>query len=281
MSNSLMELERPDEAEVRILARPQADAIAPPTVEQILMLAVEKGTDAASMERLVALMERVQAKRAEQAFNAAKAAFQAECPPIHKAREAKNDRHEVMYKFADLPGIKAIVDPVLQKHGFSYKWDQNVGEKLTEIVCTLRHIEGHSESSRFSCVASGTRIMSAAQVSASATTFGMRYSLCSVLGIVPDNDMDGAGDPRAKADADPAAPKVATRGERASGPVTKAELSELCKAWLILNPGCHFNDFVKGSQDLLETGDDLSVVANWSRKQYEYCRKELEAASGN
>jgi hypothetical protein len=77
----------PAVAEPRQVQRVDAP-LAPPTIEQILIAAVERGIDPDALEKLVALQERVEAKRAEKAFNAAMATFKAECPSILKNREA-------------------------------------------------------------------------------------------------------------------------------------------------------------------------------------------------
>ena len=59
------------------------------------------------------------------------AAFQQECPVIHKGTEGYG------YSYADLAAIKSVIDPLLQKHGMGYTQPING----TQICTTIFHIE--------------------------------------------------------------------------------------------------------------------------------------------
>ena len=207
----------PPRADAGPLVSPAPAAPAAPSIESILMLAVERGTDPANLERLVALHERVAAQRAEQAFVAAMLAFSEQCPAVMKTGEAFDKNGKQLYRYATLEEVTKVVDPVLRKNGLTYSWDTDLLNDLTVVTCTVRHVAGHKQSSKFTCKGTGTQIMSAAQIAASATTFGRRYSLLCALGITADLDTDDRRPvPQPQPEADAAAPKVGTRAERAA-----------------------------------------------------------------
>jgi hypothetical protein len=168
-------------------------------VSSLVRLAVEQKVPVEVLERLVALQERVTERNARAAFFEAIARFQERCPQIQKVKTAdivsKRTGGKFSYKYAPLDEIAHVIRPILKECGLSYSWDVALGQPgAMNVVCTLRHVEGHSERSTFPVPvdAEGGR-MSAAQANAAALTFGKRQSLTSVLGIATaDEDRDGA-----------------------------------------------------------------------------------------
>lgn len=74
---------------VAVKAR-EAEALAStPTMMQLLAAAVDKGVPVETMEKLVALHERVADRQAAQEFSDALATFQSECPVIEKSKVAR------------------------------------------------------------------------------------------------------------------------------------------------------------------------------------------------
>ena len=284
-----------------LATRPAADLVpaapAALAIEQILQTAVERGVDAANLERLVALYERVNAQRNEQALIAALHAFRAECPPILKNRDATKGT-QTLYRYADLSEITKVVDPVLFRHQLAYGWGMRLEGELTVITCTVRHVGGGRTSSDFYCKATGTSMMSAAQVAASAVTFGKRQSLVCVLGIHVDDDDDGRrAPPMPRPDPDPSAPRVGTRAERAaqaaqpqpSGdgppPVTAEDLKGLLSRWreATKRPNGTVTDFAAWVVEKLKLTDgyrDLTRVAHWSVDLVEATRQAMAEVRG-
>lgn len=167
-------------------------------IGQILRLAVESKVPVDTIERLVALKERMDARSAAVEFNNALATFQAECPSIKKTSTAKiasRSGGEYSYKFAELDQIARVTRPLLVKHGLSYSWDSEMaGEKLV-CTCTVRHIAGHAQSAKFVCPTESSSAMSGQQRHAAALTYARRQSLIQVLGLTTtDHDTDGASE---------------------------------------------------------------------------------------
>lgn len=162
----------------------------------LLRMAVESKVDVGTIERLVALRERMEDRSAAAAFNRALMAFQGECPPIVKNREAKITTRSggaYAYRFADLDQIARTIRPLLERHGLSYSWDSEVKDGKMVCTCIVRHIDGHAQSAHFTAPTDSDAAMSGAQKFASALTYARRQSLVQALGLtITDEDDDGA-----------------------------------------------------------------------------------------
>lgn len=111
--------------------------------------------------------------------------FQEECPAINKGAKGYG------YKYADLPSIMEVINPLLKKHKLV------IAQPLDgrAIVTKLLHIPtGEIEFSRIE-IPEGVSLkgMNQFQVDGSAITYYRRYALSSLLGIVTDEDNDAAG----------------------------------------------------------------------------------------
>lgn len=150
---------------------------------EMLTAAIEKGIDADGIVKLAEVFERMEARRAEQAFTRALLHFQENCPPILKT-EGGIVRDGKAIPFAPLWKIAKEVDPVLHEHGLSYTWDTDLGERTVTSICRLKHVDGHSTETRFSAPISPAPKMSDMHAAASAAQFANRLSLQYALGIV-------------------------------------------------------------------------------------------------
>jgi len=114
------------------------------------------------------------------------AAFQQECPVIHKETEGYG------YSYADLPTIKDVIDPLLKKHGLGYT--QPLQGK--QVCTTIFHIESGETIEGCADIPQDVSLakMNAFQVLGSAITYMRRYQLSSMLGIVTDKDTDAQGE---------------------------------------------------------------------------------------
>lgn len=164
---------------------------------QLILAAIDKGASVETLEKLVALKERIEDRDAARAFIRAMAAFQAECPLIRKKTTAKITTAgggSYSYTYAELDEIVATIAPLVEAHGFSYTWDAKV-EANGFLTCTIRirHIGGHSETSSFSLPTDTKSAMSSQQKQAAANTFAKRQTLVSGFGLTTtDEDTDGA-----------------------------------------------------------------------------------------
>ena len=161
----------------------------------LIKLALEKGVDVEVLERLVGLQERVTDRLARTEFFAALKAFQEEVPDLQKSKTAKiatSGGSSYSYTYAPLDGIAKLVRPHLNATGLSYSWTTEASTpQMLNVVCVLRHIDGHEERATFPVPTDTKAAMSAAQKSGAALTYGQRMSLVSVLGLAATDDVDG------------------------------------------------------------------------------------------
>jgi ERF superfamily len=171
-----------------------------PSVGQMLQMLIERGNpeqNINTLERIIALKERSDAKQAEREFFAAFASLQSEMPLIQAESAVPDKQGNVKYRFADFLTIMHAVRQPLIKHGFSVTFDTDLSADRVKVTCTLMHRGGHSRSnSHFAKVGSGPINASPAQADGAATTYAKRYALCSALNIVVEMDTDGREDAR-------------------------------------------------------------------------------------
>ena len=114
------------------------------------------------------------------------AAFQQECPVIHKATKA----HQ--YSYADLPAIFEVINPLLAKYnlGFTQLLQGN------SIQTILFHTEtGETIESLTEIPQDEASKLNSYQNFGSGVTYFRRYALSSMLGIVTDVDTDAQKQP--------------------------------------------------------------------------------------
>jgi hypothetical protein len=126
--------------------------------------------------------------------------FQQEVPVIVKEVSGYG------YKYADLPAIFEIINPLLKKNGLGFT--QLITG--TKIKTTLFHIESgevlesetdmpvdslvYETNEKGKSVIKGFEGMNKAQAFGSLITYFRRYALSSMLGIITDKDTDGSGE---------------------------------------------------------------------------------------
>lgn len=163
--------------------------------EKMITLAIEKGANIETMERLFALQEKWEANMAKKAFDKAMADFQGECPVIKKLKKGGSTKSgQTAYMYAPLDMIVDQVRAILSKHGLSYtiKTETRQDEKGNTFVkstCVAKHIAGHAEESSMEVpLGTKTDIMSQSQVVAAAATFSKRYAFVNAFGIMTGDE---------------------------------------------------------------------------------------------
>lgn len=170
----------------------------PQNIMAILAGAVERGTPPETLERLMAMSERIAANAAKQKFNEAMAKFKAGCPPVPRRTENKQfkvtrDGIERSRRYAALEDIEATIRGPLGECGLSYRWtDTKIEGGSMTMVCVVSHVGGHSESSPATLPVTSSAGCSEAQKYGAAMTYAQRYSLIQALGLTTcDEDSDG------------------------------------------------------------------------------------------
>ena len=169
-----------------------AMVVAQPSVETLIVKAIEHNVSVEALERLLAMRERLKAEQAREAFFEALSAFQADCPIVPKRKTASAGAYT--YRYAALEDIVATVTPLLRAHGLSYRFDTRFeDDPPAQVVrCIIHHRDGHSEESGFRTPVDAGARMNDMQKAASAQTYAKRYAFCNALGILTgDDDNDG------------------------------------------------------------------------------------------
>lgn len=168
---------------------PEADAPQnlPVAVTPMTMLekAVASGAGLEMVEKLMGLQERWEKNQARKSFDEAIAAAKLEIPAIERNAKGHNDK-----SYANFAAIAKTVDPILGKHGLSYRFKTTQGERIS-VTCILSHKAGHFEETTLSGPADASGSKNAIQAIGSTLTYLQRYSLVQMLGLAAANDDDG------------------------------------------------------------------------------------------
>jgi hypothetical protein len=163
--------------------QPQAVAVAPQgiSIEAAFNAVMTKDLDA---EKLAVLKQLI-AMNAEQQFNAAFVAMQADLPII--VAESSIPNRGKYQRYEDIMQ-KDGVAKILSRHKLSVSFDQkNIGGVIT-VTCLLRHEGGHSHPTSFS-VRSGGKADSEGQADCKSSTTAKRNALCQALNITIRQDV--------------------------------------------------------------------------------------------
>src|ERR1043166_3719179 len=133
--------------------------------------ALTSGASIEIVEKMMGLQERWEANQNRKSFDAAIAAAKAEIPPIVRNASGHNAK-----KYADFAAIARVVDPIISKHGLSYRFRTTQNDKIN-VTCVLSHKAGHYEETTLAGPADMTGNKNAIQAIGSTLTYLQRYSL--------------------------------------------------------------------------------------------------------
>jgi hypothetical protein len=148
--------------------------------------AVQAGATPETLEKLMTLQERWEASEARRAFDSAIADAKAEIKPVVRNKQGHNNK-----RYADFAAIARVIDPVLSRHGLSYRFRSEQGDKIN-VTCILSHKLGHSEQTTLSGPADASGNKNAIQAIGSTLSYLQRYTLMQAVGLAAADDDDGA-----------------------------------------------------------------------------------------
>lgn len=140
-----------------------------------------------ALERMLNMQERIMARDAESAFNAAMAEMQCEIPTI--AERAKG--HGTI-KYATLEDISDIVKPIMKTHGFAISFKVEHAVAGLSVTGILMHRAGHREQTTMLLPIDTSGSKNAVQAVGSSTSYGKRYVMCALLNITTRGEDDDA-----------------------------------------------------------------------------------------
>lgn len=180
------EMAVPSKQEIEVHHAAQAPLGEPMTPMVMLDRALSAGAGPEVLEKFMALHERWEAGQARKAFDAAIAAAKAEIPPVVRQATGHNSK-----KYADFASIARHVDPVISRHGLSYRFRTHQDDMI-RVTCVLSHREGHAEETTLAGPPDKTGNKNDIQAIGSTLTYLQRYSLMQALGLAAADDDDGA-----------------------------------------------------------------------------------------
>lgn len=173
--------------QVAVQAQTQSNAI----MDFIQRAASDNTVDIDKLERLIVMSERMQAKNAEQAFNAAMAQMQCEMPTVFEGATNSHTKNT----YATLDDINRAVKSVMQSHGFAVTFKVQHVSSGVSVTGILMHSAGHREETTLLLPIDTGPGRSTVQAVGSSVTYGKRYVMCALLNITTGDapDDDGAG----------------------------------------------------------------------------------------
>lgn len=163
----------------------------------VLSQAIASGASAETLEKLMGLQERYEANMARKDFNEAISAAKSEIGPIFKNRKVEftTAKGRTNYDFEDLAGIARTVDPVLSRHGLSYRFRSGQRDSSVSVTCIMAHKSGHTEETTLEGFRDDSGNKNPIQAVGSTVTYLQRYTLKLALGLAATADTDAITPP--------------------------------------------------------------------------------------
>lgn len=170
----------------------EANAVAAMTPMDMLDRAISSGAGVEVLEKLMSLQERWETNQARKAFDNAMAAAKAEIPVIFKNKtvDFTSQKGRTSYRHEDLAEIARTVDPILTKHGLSYRFRTDTTQGAVGVICIVSHRDGHSEANALSAARDDSGNKNSIQAVGSTITYLQRYTLKAALGLAASTDND-------------------------------------------------------------------------------------------
>lgn len=180
----------------QMVARREQDNLpAAGTYMAMVERAIASGADITVIDKLMDMQERWEGRQARKAFDLAMAEAKSEIPVIIKNRIVDFTGRtgiRTHYRHEDMGEIARTVDPILAKHGLSYRFRTTsaIGEPAISVTCIVSHRDGHSEENTLVGPRDDSGNKNSLQQVGSTITFLQRYTLKAALGLAASHDDD-------------------------------------------------------------------------------------------
>lgn len=178
----------------------------------VAQLVLREGVPIETMERLMAMQERMDAQKRREAFFSALARITPKMPRISKRGTSNNGRY---MKYED---IDRELRPIISEEGFAVQFDTSEGPNgKVRILMIVNHRDGHEEKRQIDMAPdrSGNKANNDAQAVISATSYGKRALVTLFFNVVAegeDDDGNGGSKPITQEQADDLRAKLQDAG---------------------------------------------------------------------
>jgi len=161
----------------------------------IQQASVNPDVDVDKMERLFAMVERIQMRDAETAFNGAMSAAQSEMGRV--STDANNP--QTRSKYASYGKLDSVLRPIYTRHGFALSFNTGATDvpDVLRVECLVSHGAGFARSYHIDMPADGKGakggdVMTKTHATGAAASYGMRYLLKMIFNVaIGEEDTDG------------------------------------------------------------------------------------------
>lgn len=177
---------------------PPGTEVVGPQPRALVALALEQKADPAVLAQLLEVQQKWETMQAKKAFDAAMAAFKAECPaslPKNKHVSYPGKGGRVDYWHTTLDKIVEVVQPLLAKQGLSHSWRTGFEARSVKVTCRISHRDGHYEETSLAGEPDASGGKNPVQTIGSTTTYLQRYTLLAILGLSTYEEEDTDGRP--------------------------------------------------------------------------------------
>lgn len=171
----------------------QMPRVEPTPMEMIAAIARDPSIPIDRITALIGLQERMEAREAEKAFNAAMARLQPKLPAIE--RRGLVSYSTTKFNFARYEDIDEAIRPLLCAEGFSLSFNSATTEGKAIYTGTLAHAAGHSKSASMILPADESGGKNKIQAVGSTISYAKRYLVGMLLNIITrgvDDDANSA-----------------------------------------------------------------------------------------
>jgi len=234
-------------AQAQLVPR-EPDLPAPPisvTAEEgMIRLAVERGASIETIERLVALQEKMLARKAEIEFNEALNRVQSKIKRV----APDLDNSQTRSKYASYAAIDRVIRPIYSEEGFSLSFSEEDCPKPehVRIVCFVSK-GAHTRQYRKDMPADGkgakgSDVMTKTHAAAAADSYAKRYLVKDIFNVaIGEDDRDGNG--------------------TGSGSMDDSQVDELCRQMSEVNTMDELRAVYGKAYGLAQTANDRQAMA--------------------
>ena len=162
-------------------------------IGNLIKIAVSSGAPMDTLERLISMKNAEEDRNCKKEFDLHFSEMQKDYIPATKGSDVYNKAGTaILYKFCNLESILKVYAPIIARHGFSFKWKEEMKTDSIKVISCFLSGYGHEEKSSVEIpINAATSFTNSIQQRGVSTSYGKRYSFINLLGvIIADEDND-------------------------------------------------------------------------------------------